>query len=172
MKVTPRHLAIAGALALGVAGAGMAQRTASVPAPQAIQCHVQPGNRPDPACSPGEVLPLVTKDQVCTPGYAGAARNVPDSLKAAVLAEYGMSRADADIEVDHVVPLAIGGSNSIRNLFPQPADPRPGFHEKDRLEWSAHRLVCNGRIGLADAQRRMSSDWLGWYQELQQQGEL
>ena len=43
---------------------------------------------PDSACSPGAAFSDVTKDQVCTPGYSKNVRNVPDSEKQEVFAEY------------------------------------------------------------------------------------
>jgi len=47
--------------------------------------------------------------------------------------------------------LELGGSNSIGNLFPEAADPRPGFHEKDKLENRLHALVCSGKMKLRTA---------------------
>jgi hypothetical protein len=63
-------------------------------------------------------------------------------------------------EGDEGVPLEAGGSNQLANLFPQPASPRPGFHEKDHLENALSRLVCRGRISLRFAQRLIATDWL------------
>jgi hypothetical protein len=65
--------------------------------------------------------------------------------------------------VDHLIPLELGGSNSIRNLFPEAALPRPGFHEKDRLENRLHRKVCAGTISLTSAQRQFVRNWLRAY---------
>src|SRR5690349_11089704 len=33
------------------------------------------------ACTPRDIIPNVTKEQVCTPGYASSVRNVPQSEK-------------------------------------------------------------------------------------------
>ena len=52
--------------------------------------------------------------------------------KEQVYAEYGIvSHTTGEYEVDHFVPLELGGSNDISNLFPEAASPKPGFHEKD-----------------------------------------
>ena len=78
--------------------------------------------------------------------------------------EYGIRHHDeATYEVDHLVPLEAGGSNVIANLFPEAASPRPGFHEKDRLENRLHSLVCAGRLSLRSAQRQIARDWVRAY---------
>jgi hypothetical protein len=70
-------------------------------------------------------------------------------------------------EVDHFIPLEIGGSNDIKNLWLEPASPTPGFHQKDQFENFEHGQVCNGTISVTEAQRRMVSDWyLYWQQEV------
>ena len=38
------------------------------------------------------------------------------------------------IEIDHIIPLELGGSNDIANLFPEPGAGAAGFREKVRLE--------------------------------------
>jgi hypothetical protein len=66
-------------------------------------------------------------------------------------------------EVDHLVSLELGGSNGIANLWPEAAEPRPGFHEKDRYENYLHAEVCAGRMPLQEAQRRIADNCLaGW----------
>ena len=126
-------------------------------------CRVR-GPLPDPACSPGAVLRSVTAAQVCTSGWAGAHRDVPGSEKAAVYAEYGIgSHLRGSYEIDHIVSLELGGSNDIANLFPEAASPRPGFHEKDRLENSLHAQVCAGTLALRSAQRGIARNWVALY---------
>ncbi|HVC99776.1 MAG TPA: hypothetical protein VNG93_01350 [Candidatus Dormibacteraeota bacterium] len=65
----------------------------------------------------------------------------------------------------HLVPLELGGDNSGRNLWPEPASPSPGFHQKDDLENYLHDAVCGGRMNLPDAQRGIASNWALLYQE-------
>ena len=57
------------------------------------------------------------------------------------------------------------------NIWPEPWDGPLSAHEKDRLENAAHRLVCSGKIPLAEAQRKIAADWVGFYRELQAAGE-
>lgn len=124
------------------------------------------GPLPDPDCSPGAVFPSATAADICKPGYSRSVRNVPTATKNAVYREYGISsRVPGEYEVDHIISLELGGSNEIANLFPEAAEPRPGFHEKDRYENYAHDQVCRGEIAIQEAQRRIASDWLKYWIE-------
>ncbi len=116
---------------------------------------------PDSACTPGAIFPDATVDQICTPGYSSSVRNVPPEEKDQVYSEYGIaSHSPGEYEVDHLVSLELGGSNDIANLWPEPADPRPGFHEKDQVENYLHDQVCSGKISLQQAQTEIATDWL------------
>jgi hypothetical protein len=122
---------------------------------------------PDPACTPGAVFPDATVDQICTPGYSSSVRNVPQGVKDQVYAEYGIpSHEPGQYEVDHLISLELGGSNDISNLWPEPADPRPGFHEKDKVENYLHDEICAGRISLQQAQYQIATNWYAVYQTL------
>jgi hypothetical protein len=114
----------------------------------------------DKACTPGAIIPDATVDQICTPGYSSSVRNVPTSEKDQVYAEYGItSHFAGQYEVDHLISLELGGSNDIANLWPELADPRPGFHEKDKVENYLHQQVCGGQMSLQKAQELIASDW-------------
>lgn len=121
---------------------------------------------PDQKITPGAVFPGVTASQVCTLGWAEAHRNVPDEVDHQVFAEYGLSYAVHDsYEVDHLIPLELGGSNSIRNLWPEPQGGSSlGYPSKDRLENRLHQLVCSGSLSLAVAQHAIAANWWAAYQ--------
>ena len=56
---------------------------------------------------------------VCTPGYAKSVRHVSGKVKAQVYAEYGIvSHRPGEYEVDHLISLELGGSDDIKNLWP------------------------------------------------------
>jgi len=125
------------------------------------------GPLPDPQCSPGAIFPDATKDQICKPGYASSVRNVPQSEKDLVYAEYGITHhSKGEYEVDHIVSLELGGSNDIANLYPEAAEPKPGFHEKDQVENYLHDLVCSGKTPLSQAQEVIRTNWVQVYQHM------
>jgi hypothetical protein len=119
-------------------------------------CHVR-GLLPDPACTPGAIFAGPTVGQICTPGYSRSVRNVPESVKRSVYAEYGIaSHVPGSYEVDHLVSLELGGNNSVANLWPEIS---PGYHEKDGIENRLHAAVCAGSASLRTAQLQIARDW-------------
>lgn len=122
----------------------------------------------DTACTPGDIFPDATKDQICESGYSSSVRNVSTSEKNQVYAEYGiMHHTTGAYEVDHLVSLELGGSNDISNLWPEAANPKPGFHEKDKVENYLHDQVCSGAISLQQAQIEIATNWLDVYNQMQ-----
>lgn len=130
-------------------------------------CEVR-GPLPDPACTPGAVFLNVDEKQICTQGYTKTARNVSVDLKSQVYAEYGLSypQSPGAYEADHLIPLELGGNNDIANLFPEAAEPTPGFHEKDLVENYLNHEVCAGRVSLPAAQEQIAKDWPTVYEHL------
>ena len=125
------------------------------------------GGLQDSACTPGAIFSSATKAQICVSGYSSTVRNVPSSEKDKVYQEYGIaSHSTGQYEVDHLVSLELGGSNDIANLWPEAADPTPGFHQKDAVENYLHNQVCNGSIPLLTAQQEIASNWLAVYHQL------
>ena len=129
-------------------------------------CSVR-GQLQDPDCTPGDILTNATKDQICQPGYAQTVRDVPTSEKNQVFKEYGIAyHSGATYEVDHLVSLELGGSNDISNLWPEAAVPKPGFHEKDKVENYLHAQVCSGAVSLQQAQIEIATNWLNIYNHM------
>jgi hypothetical protein len=124
------------------------------------------GALPDRQCTPGEAFGRVTAPRVCRPGYADSAGKVSGKLERAVYLEYGITRPAGQYEIDHLVGPDLGGNNSIANLWPEAATPRPGFHEKDRLETYLRHKVCSGGADLRVAQRMLARDWLAAYRRM------
>lgn len=122
----------------------------------------------DTDCTPGAIFPDATVQQICTPGYSSGVRDVPTSEKNQVYAEYGIaSHTTGEYEVDHLISLELGGSNDISNLWPEAANPKPGFHEKDKVENYLHDQVCSGAMSLQEAQREIATNWLDVYNRMQ-----
>jgi len=126
------------------------------------------GPLPDSGCTPGAIISTATREQICQSGYAKNVRNVPTQVKDEAYAEYSVqSRLLGEYEVDHLIPLELGGSNEITNLWPEPANPRPGFHEKDQVENYLHDQVCSQAITLDQAQNDIASGWINVYNQMQ-----
>ncbi len=121
---------------------------------------------PDLKMTPGATLP-VTRDDICVPGYTKKVRNVPSSVKQQVYAEYGIaSHRPGEYEVDHLISLELGGSNSIKNLWPESYLTQPwNARVKDKLENELHAEVCSGQIDLAAAQKEIATDWIASYKK-------
>ena len=120
--------------------------------------------RPNLKLSPGDVLTSDPK-VICVPGYTKTVRNVPQSLKNVVYAAYGItSREPGEYEVDHLISLELGGSNSQRNLWPESYKTQPlNAHVKDTLENKLHALTCSGKISMIEAQQAIAKDWPAAY---------
>lgn len=129
---------------------------------------------PDPRLTPGAILPTATVGQICRRGYARAERAVSIALKRAVFHAYRTRYVPGRYEVDHLVPLELGGANAGReprtsrvvptaNLWPEPL---LSATVKDRLENRLHAEVCAGRESLRTAQRAIARDWYAaWLRE-------
>lgn len=121
---------------------------------------------PKPALTPGAALDVDTAD-ICVPGYTKRVRNVPAAVKRLVYASYGVRTHKAgDYEVDHLISLELGGSNSVRNLWPESYRTHPwNARVKDALENELHRRVCAGKMDLATAQQVIAQNWVIGYRE-------
>jgi len=121
---------------------------------------------PDPQLTPGDAQ---TRDPniICTPGYARAARDAPQKLKNQVYTLYGITtQASHEFEIDHLISLELGSSNSIRNLWPQSYITEPlSARVKDKLEGKLHKLACDGTITFEEAQAAIALNWVSAYRK-------
>lgn len=127
------------------------------------QC-IMRGLLPDPVCTPGVTDPAVTQNNIhetiCVSGYTETVRpssSYTNRIKREQMAAYGFTDDIGNHEEDHLISLQLGGHpTDPRNLWPQPDDsPNP----KDTVELRLKKAVCDGRIGLVEAQRRIATDW-------------
>jgi len=123
------------------------------------------GSLPNSRLTPGATLE-VTKEDICTPGYTKKVRDVPVAVKRHVYAEYNTAYVRGAYEVDHLIPLELGGSNSVRNLWPEAYDLVWGAHVKDQLENRLHEMVCQGSVPMETAQQWIAQDWISAYQRV------
>jgi hypothetical protein len=136
----------------------------TVGSPRAQSARLGPPVRPDPRLTPGATLEGTVSD-ICEPGYTKKVRDVPKAVKQQVYKAYGIQNpAPRTYEVDHLIPLALGGSNRIENLWPQATQTQPwNAQHKDRLENTLRRLVCSQQLPLDTAQRAIAIDWTAAY---------
>lgn len=114
---------------------------------------------------PAEVLnPDVTQasilQTVCVAGYTASVRpsmSFTNGVKQKLLRERGLPlSAAADYELDHVVPLALGGHpRALANLQLQAWEGERGAKAKDVIERLYQTRVCAGQMGLEEARRLM-----------------
>jgi len=125
------------------------------------------GPLPDRECTPGAVFDVSTTT-MCTSGYSRSVRNVSVKTKRQMYTAYGLEypQPTGTYEMDHLIPLELGGNNDVANLFPEAAAPPPGFREKDLVENYLHDEVCAGVIDLAAAQEQIARDWVAVYNTL------
>ena len=99
--------------------------------------------------------------------HARKVRAVPAWPKRQAYAAYGITQyKTGDYEVDHLIRLSLGGSNSIRNLWPQSTKTSPwNSYVKDALERKLHKLVCAGQLDLKTAQSEIASNWIESYKK-------
>jgi hypothetical protein len=111
---------------------------------------------------PGEVDTHVTQSTIrttiCEPGYTAKVRpprKFTDAIKRRLV--NGLPGSSQDYELDHLIPLGLGGHpTSANNLWLQ---NWPEAAIKDRDELRLHREVCSGRMTLEQAQHDMLATW-------------
>ena len=170
-RVTRRRVGLAvAALVIGASSALYAVTRV----PPARTCHID-GRLPDGSaqCTPGVLSAAVEQsnleDTICKSGYTKTVRpktGYTTPLERDLIKTYGLRGTPQDYELDHLIPLELGGNPpDVRNLWPEPYEPRPGAHEKDRLENYLKRQVCAGAMTLAAAQKAISSNWVEAYRK-------
>ena len=128
---------------------------------------------PDPRCTPGGVNPKVTTEVLRNRAWrTRSVRNCQSSEeeKHAAYGWYGIRKPrynsgdDQVCELDHLVPLELGGADGLGNIWPEcgpnttTLDDRY-FKIKDRVENYLADEVKAGRISLDTAQRGIAQDW-------------
>lgn len=135
---------------------------------------------PNALQTPGVPDPKVTQDNIdktiCVPGYSKKVRppvRVTSKIKKTVMRLYGYAGMDPrDFELDHLESIELAGCvDCQKNLWPQKwrtkghklAKEGEGAEDKDKIENELHRLVCAHQMGLEEAQKLISSDWVAAY---------
>ena len=111
-----------------------------------------------PGKADGHVTQATIHDTICQRAYTAQVRpprKVMDAIKRRLIS--GHAGSPADYELDHLIPLGLGGHpTSANNLWLQ------NWSEaamKGREELRLHREVCAGRMTLEQAQHDMLATW-------------
>jgi len=138
------------------------------------QTDLPPGVLPRHDLTPGATDSRVTQSNIrstiCRSGYTTTVRpsfEYTNAMKHHLMRAYGVRGSIHDYELDHLIPLELGGCPSCEtNLWPQPRNVFPGASEKDEVEDYLHHQVCSGALPLAEAQRQIASDWYAVYKRI------
>jgi len=126
--------------------------------------------RPDDTLTPGVVGSAEFAD-VCGlvdgQTYSQRHRETTQKMKNEAYAAYSVNKAGREFEIDHRVPLCVGGADDPRNLWPELGWQHPSFHDKDRLEARVCRAVCRTRtMTLAEGQAIFLGDWIAGFESV------
>lgn len=129
---------------------------------------------PDRRCTPGGVVPGVTAETLRSPDWrTKCIRNCQSSeaQKHAAYVWYGLTVPEGNsgqgqlCELDHLVPLELGGADGMGNMWPEcgPEDVtlrQRYFKQKDIVENYLAAEVRAGAMPLDEAQRGIAADWV------------
>jgi hypothetical protein len=105
---------------------------------------------------------------ICVAGWSSRVRppeSVTEPIKRERMRAYSLSVPLNTMELDHLVPISLGGATTVANLWPEPLQGPDGAHVKDRLEDRLHALVCDRQVLLDVAQRAIADDWVAAYRQ-------
>lgn len=123
---------------------------------------------PDQGLTPGDVRQVVLADICTSEDDDDLDPAVPLPVRIKIFSEYGVSaeQQKKDFQVDYLINPQLGGTNDIHNLWPQPSRSAEWNAEaKDALERHLHRMVCDGKVDLREAQRDIATNWIAAYQK-------
>jgi hypothetical protein len=119
------------------------------------------GILPDPIITPGAVR-TTDVHEICANGTREL-RHWSRERDDFILHKYGLPPSPhSDYELDHLIPLGIGGSDADTNIWPEPRatiEPTWNAERKDQLEWALRALICGGALDVGTAQRAIADDW-------------
>jgi hypothetical protein len=121
---------------------------------------------PNPVFTPGSTRE-VSLNELCSTDRDEVVVSVPGSVQERVFQEYGVAQDRApEYEVDYLITPGLGGSDDVRNLWPEPhRDTAWNSYVKDQLEDHLHRMVCGRKISLSEAQKEIAGDWIAAYKK-------
>lgn len=121
---------------------------------------------PDSNLTPGATTDI-NLDVLCLASYENKTANISEATVKKVYQRYNLNydTDSNDYKVDALIPVNLGGSSDITNLWPQPIAV-PGYHEKNAAEKYIRKQVCNGGLTLTKAQQQIREDWYAVYNKM------
>ena len=121
------------------------------------------------AVDASQLDPRVTQATVAqtigVPGWSKRVRppqSVTEPIKLRLMREHHYTDSPHDYELDHFIPLEVGGSSNLSNLWLEPIGEA---RLKDKDENLAHREVVSGAWTLAQGQQYMRNHWRIHYRQ-------
>jgi hypothetical protein len=104
-----------------------------------------------PSCASG-ATETDDLDIICHTQVSMRRCTFPKSVRRSLFKAYHVKGA---CQIDHRIPLELGGSNSALNIWPQ----QKGCKEKDAVEEELHKAVCDGKLSLDAARELVLNSW-------------
>jgi hypothetical protein len=117
------------------------------------------------AHTPGATNPTITQatvtSTICQPRYVNQIKSqISKKTSTEVFAEYAIAtKMRSDYAIDHLVPLDLGGTNALTNLWPIPLKGTATPQLKAVVDAAVHKSMCAGFISLATAQGLFNASW-------------
>lgn len=136
---------------------------------------------PNPEHTPGDVY--TTDPEVACAAHTGneadSIRNVTAATRRTAYNLYGLdgnhtgycNEVKKGCELDHLIPAKLGGSDEVKNLWPQSYGGKWSAIKKDALEKRLIARVCRRnklhpiKLPLIEAQKAFATDWIAAYQK-------
>lgn len=159
----------------GGTGAGLASAIRQMPAsrhvtgvyPQSCALGASNGRGvPDHGCTPGaidaEVItpspgnPGNLSGTICTPGWTSEAKALDGELTTVMTQSVAAYGVHTQATLNWLIPLNLGGSNDVSNLFVLPV---ADANAKQAVDATVNKAVCAGTTTLTAAQNAMATNW-------------
>ena len=118
---------------------------------------------------PAQAGDAMMPDRRLTPGKVARRdkdrRGVTEAMERKVFKRYRISWSRrAEFKIDHLIPVELGGADTIDNLWPQSLRVRPyGAERKQFLTKHLLAQIAAGKMTLAQAQEEISEDWISCF---------
>jgi len=118
------------------------------------------GTLPNSKYTPGDVSSFVMLNWICNHYIDSFPPSIVDVRKA--YSNYGVLLNDKNYKLDFLIPISLGGTNSVKNMWPQTYKQ---WLAKNKIENDILFDICNGKISFKEAQELLAKDWTSWKKE-------